>query len=455
MSSHGDEGHSVHPSVRRWLPLISVEAGLATVFITFTGGAFLTGLALMLGANDFEIGLLGAVPFLAQLAQPLSAYLVDLTGARKAITVVASAIARQCWWLVLPLVLVTASWRLEAFILLVVVSNVTIMIATPSWMAWMADLIPGKLRGRYFGTRSAVVALTTVLATIGGGMILDHYRASDREPIGFAVISGIGCLFALVAVILLNRLPDRRPEEIRKPVDLSHFLAPLRSRSFRLLLNVSLGWNFAIGIAAPFFAAHMLTNLKMSFTLVSLYTALSSVMAISFNRPWGVVIDRFGCKPVMVVCAFGIAGVPLFWLFFRPDWLWLLIPEAIYSGLLWAGFNLAVFNIPMANSPRDGRTIYLAMFSVVTGIGYFVSSVLGGILAQQWSGIHWQVGPQTIVNYHILFALSSLLRLLAAAFFTTFHEPQEKRIPIMIQFMGYSVLKWLSVGRQIFPRSLK
>ena len=48
-------------TVRRWFACITFEGGFATIFITFTGSAFLPGLALLWGANDFEIGLLAVV----------------------------------------------------------------------------------------------------------------------------------------------------------------------------------------------------------------------------------------------------------------------------------------------------------------------------------------------------------------------------------------------------------
>ena len=125
------EAQQPRPSVRPWLPLVSVEGAFANVYIVLTGGAFLTGLALYLGANDFEIGLIGAIPFLAQMAQLLAAYLIDRRHNRKKLTVWSSVVARQIWWLVLPLLFVSGSWRLEAFLILFVISSVAIMTATP------------------------------------------------------------------------------------------------------------------------------------------------------------------------------------------------------------------------------------------------------------------------------------------------------------------------------------
>ncbi|SYZ72466.1 membrane hypothetical protein [Candidatus Zixiibacteriota bacterium] len=439
--------------IRRWLIAMTWEGALATVFITMTSGAFLTGLALYLGASDFIIGLMAAIPYLMQTFQIPAAFLIDRTGKRKEITVWNSVVARQLWWLIPPLMFLSGQWRLAALIGIILVSNLTIMIATPGWMSWIADLVPDKIRGRYFGYRSAAVAFSTITATIGGGLLLDHFHAINKENFGFALIIAIGALFALAAVILLNRVPDRTTRRVG--LNWGHIIRPLKEPKFRHLMRIFIAWNLAIGVAAPFFAAHMLTNLKMSFTLISLYSALGAIVAIILNRPWGRLIDKFGCKPIATICALGISIIPLIWWIPREGHLGILWFEAVYSGALWAGLNLAAFNIPIANSPRGERTTYLAMFSVLSGLAFFASSLIGGLLAENWSHLHWHWGQQIVVNYHLLFALSSLLRFLAALLFFTFRVPKEPGLPVVLQFMGDSVLKWFSMARDIFPHLLK
>jgi hypothetical protein len=56
-----------------------------------------------------------------------------------------------------------------------------------------------------------------------------------------------------------------------------------------------------------------------------------------------------------------------------------------------------------------------------------------------------------LVNYHILFASSAIVRLLTAGLILSYHEPSDVRLPVVIQLMGYAVLKRMSIGRQIFP----
>lgn len=438
-----------HFSARASLPIICWEGMAANAFVILTGGAFLTGMAIFLGANDLQIGIVGAIPFLAQVAQLLSAGYSRVVGGRKKATLLALIVGRHVWLLGIPLFFMSGAWRIYAFGALLLISSIAIMIATPSWMSWIADVVPERVRGRFFAARNSVVAVSTIAATIAGGQIIDTYRSANSEGIGYAIIVGVAVLSAFIAVIFLSRVPDT--EEAESFGGWRGILEPLQSLQFCHLLRLFFLWNVAIGISAAFFAPHMLTNLHMTFTDISLYTAATSISAVVITKLWGVLTDRFGSKPVLGVSAFGIAAIPLIWLIPTADTYWILWIEALYTGTLWAGFNLAAFTIPISNSPRKKRTIFLALFAVITGLAFFAASVIGGIIAQVSSGFRVELAGQMFVNYHLLFVISSILRFVSAVLILRFHEPNEKSIPIMLQFVGYAVVKHITVGRQIFP----
>ena len=74
-----------------------VKDGAASMaFATLTGGPFLVAFALKLGASNLMIGLLAAIPPLAQLAQIPSVYLVERIRNRKAISFT-SGVNRVFW----------------------------------------------------------------------------------------------------------------------------------------------------------------------------------------------------------------------------------------------------------------------------------------------------------------------------------------------------------------------
>lgn len=443
-------GHSAHP-LSHGLSVLMWEGASANIFIVLTGGAFLTGLALWLGANDFQIGLLAAAPFLMQSAQLLSPFVfreAKLGVAKVSTTLGAS---RLLWLIAVPLVFLEGSWRLPALLGIVSVSGLLTMISTPAWLSWMADTVPKRVRGRFFSRRNAAIAAITVSSTITGSLVLDWSRASHDEAYGFAAIILIAVVGGLGAWRAMTRIPsagESVADEATPRVDL---MAPLKDRVFLKVLIVFAAWNVAIGVSAAFFAPHMLTNLKMSFFQIGLYSCAAALVGILSSRTWGRLIDRFGSKTVLNISAFGIAFIPAIWLFPDEFSIWILAPEAVYSGLLWAGFNVAAFTMPIDRSPRQNRTSYLAVFAAVTGLAFFAASVAAGAFAETVSDFRMTVGGRNLVAYHLLFLGSSVLRLLTAGLITRFHEPSETRLPVVIQLMGYAVLKRMSIGRQIFP----
>src|SRR5262249_38062512 len=84
-------------AVQRGLRLSIVEGSLSNIHITVCSGAFLTGFALLLGAGDFELGLIAALPFVGQLFQFMGAYLEERLGERRRLTVLSAGMSRSLW----------------------------------------------------------------------------------------------------------------------------------------------------------------------------------------------------------------------------------------------------------------------------------------------------------------------------------------------------------------------
>ncbi|MEW5796241.1 MAG: MFS transporter [Candidatus Zixiibacteriota bacterium] len=427
------------------------EGALSSIFVVLTGGAFVAGMALMLGAGDFEISLLAALPLLAQATQPLSVLLPKFAEDRRRLSVWGLTLGRQIWWLAVPLLFLKGQWELFALLVLVGMSSIATMLVTPVWLSWVSDIVPREIRGRFFGARSAMVAGSTLMFAILGSLVLDWTRDADRESLGYAVVVAIAATAAGLGSTVLSRVSEApMPAPLLRDKTV-HWARPIRDREFRRILRVFSAWNFAIGISAPFFAPHMLVNLKMSFLLIGLYSAGAAVVAVASNRSWGALIDRFGSRAVLTFCAVGIGLVPLIWLIPRAGYLWILSFEVVYAGWLWTGFNLAAFTLPIDKSPRNDRAYYLAWFAAVTGVAFFVASLLGGVLAEILSDFSLKAGRQTFLNYHILFVISALLRLASAGLMLVLTDRSEQRLPVMVQQMSYAVLRWLLMGRLIVP----
>jgi len=168
--------------VQRGLLLSIWEGAVANIHISITGAiggsVFLSGFALLLGANNFQIGLLGALPFIGQLMQFLSAYLEARFANRRAIVLFSALAGRSIWALLLclPFTGWPTEWQLAVFFIALGCSYGLNGMAGNAWLSWMSDLVPPDRRGRYFGLRNTVAGISAMVSIYGAGLILDYFR---------------------------------------------------------------------------------------------------------------------------------------------------------------------------------------------------------------------------------------------------------------------------------------
>jgi MFS family permease len=415
--NHPSNTNSLTPAeVRHGLRISVWEGAVANIHISITGvvggSVFLTGFALLLGANSFQLGLLGALPFIGQLFQFLGAYLEQRAGNRRQLVLVAALAGRLTWALLLalPFLSFLSGAQLPLFFLGLACSYALNGIASNAWLSWMSDLVPARQRGSYFGLRNTVGAITAMAATFLAGHALDNARAQGQETLGYALVFGVAVLAAFGAAALITRQAEP-PMEPKSTVNLADmFAGPLRDQSFRSYVLVNLGWAIAIGVASPFFNAYGLSTLKLSFSVLALQAIATSAVSLLFGPLIGRLQDRYGYRRVLVACIIGTLPLPWGWVLSTPTNIFPLWLTAIFSGVFWPGINQGLINVLMERAPASYRGAALASYSAITGVGTLTAGLLGGVLATLIANTQVVIGPFQIVGMAFLFVLSSLLR---------------------------------------------
>ncbi|UCH63374.1 MAG: MFS transporter [Fidelibacterota bacterium] len=456
--------HNTHRGYRGFptrllMRLSSVEGGFSQAHIILTGGIFLTALALSFDAQPWHLGFLAAVPHLTQIFQLIGAYLVEATGRRKLIAVLGAGISRLLW-LCIPLIyLIHDSRSAVAWLLALIITASSLgLMAGNAWTTWMADLIPESLRGRYFGFRHGAMAIVTIIVSVSGGIWLDWSGRSLGEPTALTLLLAVASLSGIISVILLGRQPDiPRPAERKAPKFRDLVVSPTKNREFRRALQFFLFWNVAIGFTAAFFNVHLIRELGVSFLTIGLFQSINPLLGIFLFKRWGRIIDRFQIRSVLLVSGLMITTLPLIWLLpvrGHIGWIWLI---AVMSGLSWTGFNLSAYTYPMRHSPRIGRSYYLAYFYIISGLGFVISALAGGIFAQSlanWS-TSWQLlGGRTFMVHHAMFVISATLRILALTLLFRLRDVKAEGTIALVSHIGAHVWRAASWGRP-FPRWIR
>lgn len=403
--------------IERALRLSTIEGALSNIHLSITTSAFSTGFALLLGATPFELGVMGALPFVSQLFQFVGAYLVERTGTRRSLAAVTAGISRALWGLMALLPFLPALQGVDVWIFLglLALSQALIGIAGNAWTSWMTDLVPARRRGRYFGVRNTIASVTAMISTWVAGRLLDHYRLLGDDATGYLLIMGIAVVTAIAGVVVLNRQPEP-PMRKAERIDVGQmFSAPLRNRPFRTFSLIALAWAVVTGIAAPFFNAFGLQTLQLDFAQLALFGIGTSIVSM-VCQPWiGRLQDRYGDRTVMIWCTFGVTMLPWGWVASTPTFLIPLWITSLLAGLFWPGITQGWLNMLMERAPADGRGAYLAAFNALSGVGTISAGLLGGVLAQSLGPtLVISLGPMILTQYSILFAFSSLGRWVVA-----------------------------------------
>lgn len=407
------------PDRRRDAMRIAVyEAFPAQIYATLTGGVFMPAFALVLGANNFYIGVLSAIPFFANLFQLAGAYFVENYPWRKKLCIVSSSIPRLAWLpaIILFLLLAPQSAGMTLGILLafLILGHALLAISGVSWLSWMTDVVPENIRGRYFGLRNSIVSIATVITTFAGGWFLDLHQGS-RAAFGILFLTAAAA--GAVCMILLIKQPEPAKKLLPKSERFfQHYGEPFKQPNFRRLLRFSIVWQFAFNIASPFFVVYMLTELGMSYSLVATFTVVTALFDLIGMRVWGHVSDHLGNKPVITISAIAVTILPWLWLFTEKNefsFYWLIPLLHIAGGFFWAGYNLCSANILFRLSPQSRNSVYFGAWAACNGLAAGISSLLGGALGRWAAHHHIDFVLFSWSGLKIVFLVTGALRLIA------------------------------------------
>lgn len=114
---------------------------------------------------------------------------------------------------------------------------------------------------------------------------------------------------------------------------------------------------------------------------VGVMLALYAAMQFIFSPVLGVLSDRFGRRPVLLLSLAG-AAVDYLLMAFAPE-LWMLVIGRAIAGLTSA--NMAVATAYITDiTPEEKRAQRFGLFHAMFGIGFIVGPVLGGFLGDIW-----------------------------------------------------------------------
>lgn len=137
-----------------------------------------------------------------------------------------------------------------------------------------------------------------------------------------------------------------------------------------------------IGIISPvlpFIVQQYLPNQDNVATVIGWLISLYAICQFIAAPGLGALSDRFGRRPILLLCLFGSAlGYALF------GWggaLWVLFLGRVIDGLTGGNFSILAAYISDVTTPEE-RSSYFGKFGAAAGVGFIVGPVIGGFAAR-------------------------------------------------------------------------
>jgi len=361
------------------------------VRITLTESVFLVGFAVtVLNAPNTLIGVLAAIPFLAQLLQIPSVYIIHKAGKRKSVNV-ATQLGNRLAILGMALIPFFSVLDIRLILLVVFVAVQAIFngIGSPSWNSWLRDLVPVNQLGRFFSVRMAATGLVAIVVSLLGGQFIGLWTDLyiQDSGIGYSILFFIAFLFGMIAVYFTATTPEPKLIVPDRGQKFSQLVAkPFKDANFKQLIWFSIVWTFSTALVSPFFTVYLLNRAGLQLPAITILVAITQLVSIVFFRFWGRLSDRFSNKSILQVSSPLFIISTLMWTFtamadFYSMKIPLLVLIHIVSGFSSAGVNLATSNIGLKLAPRGEATSYLASRGSVVALAGGAAPLIGGAAA--------------------------------------------------------------------------
>jgi MFS family permease len=372
-----------------------LDLGWASVSGAFSGGVILAAFALALSATPLQIGLLAAIPFMAQALQLPATLMIERVRQRRRIAVVTITAARVLTIAMaalpfLPVRGVALGGLLGAQVLIAALNAV----GACAMSSWLHQLIPHEELGSFFARRLFSGTTFACVATLAAGALVDHWHGDRLHAYGVAF--AVAGLTGFVSSFHIARTPEPQMGNAGPAVRVGELLRlPFRDRNFRRVLAFMAAWTVASNAVTLYVWGRLSDRLSNKAVLdAALPVYFASILALVF------------------VGAFSGARSEL------PVLYLIHLAMGVASG----GIGLATGNLGLKLAPEGKATAYLASIGLACAVAGGIAPIAAGAIAetlkfyQVSAVVRWttpgSVGEKpilTFAHWEFLFAISTAI----------------------------------------------
>ena len=396
-----------------------------------------------LGATPGELGNMVALVQVASLFHLLAIFVYNRSLARKPSWMVGHIMHRLLGFVLAGVSIYVAQGGdkpLGAKIVTggLVVSWVLMTATASGWWSWMADLIPENIRATFFGRRATIVRAVNLVWFFGATFALDHFKIVDIFYV-YAAIFAVGGLVGVLDILLHAAIPEPAAKAERQRIGWRGFTEPLMNRNF-LGFSLAIGaWSFSTNVLGPFVAPYITADVGQGgigapMTWLGINAAIILVTMVATGTAWGIVMDRFGRKPAVLLGALHPLPMWVGCFFMTPsNYPYMLIITAVIAGVLAPGFWDGIGQLMLTLTPQKNRNAYLSWHMALVAVISAGGSLLGGHLGDLLSTFHYELWQGFVIGgFHVVALVSGVLSIGSVLVLLKIREGSERPVGFVV-----------------------
>lgn len=390
------------------------------------GGSFLTGLMLLLQADDLTIGLITIMIFVGNIFQLVSPLIIERFKRRKAFLIIGKTVIHFLNIIIISTISVlniTNQTRLFAIMLVLLIVNILSGIIAPGLSIWHIKSVPPNIRVKYFSFNNVASGVILYAAIMVFSRIADVFKSSGNEMLGLQILRVFAFIFALLDIYFMFRIkefPYTKGESIRV---VQLFTIPIKEKKFMISVLVVCLWTFTANFSGSFFNIYLLKDLNVQYSYLNLINMLNIPVVILFTPLWSGRIRENTLFKTLYICMGFFLTHYIILSFVNGSTIRYLYPISMVIGFIFApGINIAVANIPYKNIPESNQTVYIGFYAAMINFIAFVSATLGREFIKYTEEISINFFGMIMQNKQFIMLISAALMLTAVFVIRLLHK---------------------------------
>ena len=265
------------------------------------------------------------------------------------------------------------------YLLIMSIYLISSSIANPFYATIMQQIYPRQSRGQLMSLVRVGSGLVTTLSSLAVSWLL----GSAHVP--FQAVFAAATVFALLALATFSRIRPVNAGPAPRPSLRDTFAIVVKNRRFALFQGALFLMAFGNIMGGTLYPLLVVDKLHAGYGPYGVLTVCSSLGYLISFFVWGRIVDRNGPFYVMGIIGAAVA-VEILNMIIAPS-VWWLLPVALLSGLVNAGFELGAYAASIHYAPPREVAQYMALHGYFSGIRGLAAPFLAtGLLAGHYYG---------------------------------------------------------------------